>query len=50
MITSDIIVKGDKEFLEACKQALEPEEDFKTDRAKYKTKLGKNNLTIKVRA
>ena len=50
MITSDIIVKGDKEFLEACKQALEPEEEFKTDRAKYEIKLGKNNLKIKVRA
>jgi len=49
MFTSDIEVKGDKAFLKACYEALEPETEFKTERAHYSMKLGKM-LIIKIEA
>jgi len=49
MFTSDIEVKGDKAFLKACYEALEPETEFKTERAHYTMKLGKM-LIIKIEA
>ncbi len=44
MFTSEIEIKGDKAFLKACYEALEPETEFKTDRAHYTMKLGKPKL------
>lgn len=49
MFTSEVEVKGDKAFLKACFEALEPETEFKTDRAHYTMKLGKT-LMIKIEA
>ncbi|MCX6775116.1 MAG: KEOPS complex subunit Pcc1 [DPANN group archaeon] len=49
MISAEIIVKGDKEFLKACLDALEPETKFETKRAGYSMKLD-SNLKIKVEA
>ena len=49
MFTSDIEVKGDKAFLKACYEALEPETEFETERAHYTMKLGKT-LRIKIEA
>jgi len=48
MITSEIVVSGDKEFLKACHDALEPETEYKTERASYDVELGKDlRITIK---
>lgn len=49
MFTSEIEVKGDQAFLKACYEALEPETEFKTDRAHYTMKLGKI-LKIRIEA
>jgi tRNA threonylcarbamoyladenosine modification (KEOPS) complex Pcc1 subunit len=49
MFTSEIEVKGDKAFLKACYEALEPETEFKTERAHYTINLGKT-LKIKIDA
>lgn len=49
MITATIEIEGSKEFLEACQQALEPESEFKTERASYDMELGKT-LKIKIKA
>jgi tRNA threonylcarbamoyladenosine modification (KEOPS) complex Pcc1 subunit len=49
MFASEIEVKGDKAFLKACYEALEPETEFKTERAHYTLKLGKT-LKIKIEA
>jgi tRNA threonylcarbamoyladenosine modification (KEOPS) complex Pcc1 subunit len=49
MFTSEIEVKGDKAFLKACYEALEPETEFKTERAHYSMKLDKA-LKIKIEA
>jgi tRNA threonylcarbamoyladenosine modification (KEOPS) complex Pcc1 subunit len=49
MIASEIIVEGNKDFLDACLQALKPEEEFKTARAGYSLSLGKA-LKIKIAA
>jgi len=45
MFTSEIEIKGDKAFLKACFEALEPETKFKTNRANYTMKLDK---TLKI--
>ena len=48
MITAEIVVEGNKDFLKACTQALEPETEYKTERAHYEMKLGKSlKITIK---
>ena len=39
MIKGEIVIEGDKEFLKACYSALEPETEFKTERAAYEMKL-----------
>jgi tRNA threonylcarbamoyladenosine modification (KEOPS) complex Pcc1 subunit len=49
MISSEIEIKGDAALLEACASALEPEQEFKTERAKYELKKGKT-LKIKIQA
>lgn len=49
MITSEIELKGDKAFLKACYEALEPETEFKTERANYTMEL-KTSLKIKIKA
>ena len=49
MISSEIEIRGDKALLEACASALEPEQEFKTERAKYELKNGKT-LKIKIQA
>ena len=49
MFTSEIEVEGDKAFLKACYEALEPETEFKTDRAHYSMSLSKT-LRIKIEA
>jgi tRNA threonylcarbamoyladenosine modification (KEOPS) complex Pcc1 subunit len=49
MFTSEIEIKGEKAFLKACYEALEPETEFKTDRAHYSMKLGKT-LKVKIEA
>ena len=49
MISSEIEIKGDAALLEACASALEPEQEFKTERAKYELKTGKT-LKIKLQA
>ncbi len=48
MFTSEIEIRGDKAFLKACYEALEPETEFKTERAHYSMKLAKDlKITIK---
>ena len=49
MISADIIVEGDKDFLTACLDALKPETKFETKRASYSMKLD-SKLKIKVEA
>jgi tRNA threonylcarbamoyladenosine modification (KEOPS) complex Pcc1 subunit len=49
MINSEIKISGEKNLLAACVAALEPEHNFKTERARYKLKKGKN-LIITVEA
>lgn len=49
MFIAEIEIKGDKAFLKACYEALEPETEFKTERAHYEMKLGKI-LKIKIKA
>ncbi|MEM2874051.1 MAG: KEOPS complex subunit Pcc1 [Candidatus Nanoarchaeia archaeon] len=49
MLSAEIIIEGDKEFLKACYTALEPETVFKTTRANYVMKLN-SKLKISVRA
>lgn len=44
MFTAEIEIKGDKAFLKACYEALEPETEFKTERAHYSMKPGKTKL------
>ncbi len=50
MFSSKIEIKGTKEELEAYFNALAPEESFKSERASYTLKLGKNKLEIEIRA
>ena len=48
MLSAEIVVEGDKEFLKACYEALEPETEYKTDRAHYTMKIdSKLKITIK---
>jgi len=49
MITAEIKVSGDKSLLDACVAAIEPEQSFRNERAKYTLKKGKN-LIITVKA
>ncbi|MBT3940723.1 hypothetical protein HOD83_00790 [Candidatus Woesearchaeota archaeon] len=49
MIKSDIDVSGDKALLNACADALAPEQQFKSARAKYSLRNGKT-LKIKIEA
>jgi len=49
MITTKITISGDKELLNACAVALEPEQEFKSERAKYSLKKSKN-LIITIEA
>lgn len=49
MLTSEIVIEGDKAFLKACYEALEPETEYKTERAEYSLKLDKS-LKIKIKA
>jgi tRNA threonylcarbamoyladenosine modification (KEOPS) complex Pcc1 subunit len=46
MFTSEIEVRGDKAFLKACYEALEPETEFKTERAYYEMTLKKTLLIM----
>jgi tRNA threonylcarbamoyladenosine modification (KEOPS) complex Pcc1 subunit len=50
MFQSKIEIKGKKELLEAYKVALEPEQNFETQRAGYKLKPSKDKLTINITA
>ncbi len=50
MFNTKIEISSDPELLDAIKQALEPEIDFKTARATYDLKLKKNQLIINVKA
>ena len=45
-----LLIKGKKELLEAYKVALEPEQNFETQRAGYKLKPSKDKLTINITA
>jgi len=49
MITTEIKISGDRELLNACAAALEPEQEFKSKRANYSLKKGKN-LIITIQA
>jgi tRNA threonylcarbamoyladenosine modification (KEOPS) complex Pcc1 subunit len=49
MISSEIEIRGDTALLNACASALDPEQDFKTERAEYSLKKGKT-LKIKIQA
>lgn len=50
MFTSTIEIKDKKDILKAYYDALAPESDFKAERAGYKLKLGKEKLTINIKA
>ncbi len=50
MFTATIEIKGTKEILEAYCSALEPEQNFETERANYKLKKAKGKLIIEVSA
>ncbi len=50
MFNSKIEVGGHKKLLEAYKNALEPESDFKNERGSYKLSLKENKLIISVKA
>jgi tRNA threonylcarbamoyladenosine modification (KEOPS) complex Pcc1 subunit len=49
MIKSEIKISGDKALLNACVVALEPEQQFKTERANYSLKKTKD-LIITIEA
>lgn len=50
MFSSIIEIKGEKEVLDAYFSALEPEQEFETERASYAIKKAKGKLLIKVSA
>jgi len=50
MINAKIKIDGEKPFIDACFTALEPEQEFKSKRAKYNLKKDNKNLDIKVEA
>jgi len=50
MFQSKIEIQGKKELLEAYKVALEPEQNFETQRAGYKLRASKDKLTINITA
>ncbi len=50
MFQSKIEITGKKELIEAYRAALEPEQNFETQRAGYKLKPSKNKLTINITA
>lgn len=50
MITAEIKINGSKELLDACFAALEPEQEFKSKRAKYDLKKQGKKLIIKIEA
>ncbi|MBI4095395.1 MAG: hypothetical protein HY438_00885 [DPANN group archaeon] len=50
MFSSTIEIKGEKTVLDAYFSALEPEQDFETERASYVIKKAKGKLLIKVSA
>ena len=50
MITAEVNVTGGKELLDACFVALEPEQEFKSERAKYSLKKTDKKLIITVEA
>ncbi len=50
MITSQIEISGKKDELNAYFDALQPEADFKSERAEYKLKLAPNKLIITISA
>ena len=50
MFGSEIEITGTKEELQAYFNALEPESEFRTERAGYKLKLSDKKLTITIEA
>ena len=50
MFQSKIEITGKKELLEAYKAALEPEQNFETQRAGYKLRVSKDKLAINITA
>lgn len=50
MFESIIKINASKELANAISQVLEPEQDFKTERASYDLKLNEKGIEIKVRA
>lgn len=50
MFSSTIEIKGEKDVLDAYFSALEPEQEFETERAGYAIKKAKGKLLIKVSA
>ena len=50
MFSSKIVIESPVEEIDAYFNALQPEEDFKSERAGYKLKKEKNKLTIEIKA
>ena len=50
MFSTTIRIKSEKEFADAVKQVLEPEKDFKTERAKYEVQAKGSEVIIEVSA
>ena len=48
--TSEIIVTEDNKLIDAYLSALEPEQNFKSERASYTLKKSKDRLIIKISA
>jgi len=50
VFSSKIQIDGSETEIESYFNALQPEEDFKTERSSYTLKKGKNKLTIEINA
>lgn len=50
MFSSKIMIEGSANEIESYFNALQPEEDFKSERAGYKLKKDKGKLTIEITA
>jgi len=50
MFSSKILIEGSANEIESYFNALQPEEDFKSERARYKLKKDKSKLTIEITA
>ncbi len=50
MFNSTIEIKGEKEIIDTYFSALEPEQEFETERASYRLKKAKGKLVINISA